>query len=189
MITPCCDTQVRAFGLKRPPLYLRHPEALAEREPRRATARAAAAGADSSFEARLSSRLRMTVLHSTARGLRCASAPQHDGVESLALPIMEGSLIGQHRPDIGFRGDRAVDLGLAVKPPHGLAAADGAHVILDGLTGHHRLPELALVDGQEIDRTRLLGPLDRFDTDHARGLRHRLDHHHAGIDRALGEMT
>jgi hypothetical protein len=40
-------------------------------------------------------------------------------------------------------------LGVAVKPPHGLAAADRTHVILDGIAGHHRLAKLALVDGQK----------------------------------------
>src|ERR1700752_1647401 len=99
------------------------------------------------------------------------------------------SSIRQHGADIGLRDDRAVDPGFAVKPPHGLAAADGAHVILDGVAGHHGLPELALVDGQEVDRARLFGALDRLDADDACGLRHGLDHHHAGIDRALGEMA
>src|SRR6185312_15325637 len=58
----------------------------------------------------------------------------------------------------------------------------------DGVAGHHRLSEFALVDGEKIHRARLLGALDRLDPDDTGGLCHRLDHHHAGIDRPLGKM-
>src|SRR6185437_7002419 len=44
------------------------------------------------------------------------------------------------------------------------------------------------VDGQKVDRARLLGALDREDTDDASGLGHGFDHHHAWIYRALGKM-
>src|ERR1700737_2128530 len=96
--------------------------------------------------------------------------------------------VRQHRADIGFGNRGAVDLGVAVKPPHALAAADAAHVILHGIAGHHRLAELALVDGEKINRARLLGAFDRLDADHAGGLRHRLAHHHSGVDRALRKV-
>src|SRR5215471_6185863 len=88
-------------------------------------------------------------------------------VGSIAVMIAS---VGQHRADIGFRDGRAPDLGVAMEPPHGLAAADGAHVIFDGVAGLYRLAKLALVDGQEIDRARLFGAFDRFDADHACGL-------------------
>src|SRR6185295_16278143 len=102
---------------------------------------------------------------------------------------MQSDSIRQHRADIGLRNHAAIHLGVAVKPPHRLAAADRAHVILDGIAGHHRLAEFALVDGEEINRARLLGALDRLDADHAGGLRHGLDHHHAGIDRTVRKMA
>src|SRR6266567_6188908 len=99
-----------------------------------------------------------------------------------------GCSIRQHRADIGLGDGRAIDLGVAVKPPHGLAAADRTHVIFDGIAGHHGFSEFALVDGQEINRARLLGALDRLDADDAGGLRHGFDHHYARIDRALRKM-
>src|ERR1700687_4405915 len=104
------------------------------------------------------------------------------------LPIGPRS-VGQHRPNVGFGDGNTVHDGVAVKPPHGLAAPDAAHVIFDGIAGHHRLAEFAFVDGEKIDRARLLCAFDRHDTDHPRGLRHGLDHHHTGIDRPLGKMT
>src|SRR3984957_10424739 len=101
----------------------------------------------------------------------------------------EPASIGQHRADVGLGHRRAVHPGVAVKPPHGLAAADRAHVILHGVAGHHGLAKLAFVDGEKIHRARPLGAFDRLDPDHAGGLRHGLDHHHAGIDRSFGKMT
>jgi hypothetical protein len=35
------------------------------------------------------------------------------------------SSIGQHRANVGFGDGLAVDFGIAVKPPHGLAPTDG----------------------------------------------------------------
>src|SRR5229473_4457028 len=96
--------------------------------------------------------------------------------------------VGQHRAHVGFGCGYTVHHGVAVKPPHGLAPADAAHVILDGIAGHHRLAKLALVDGEKINRARLLCAFDRLDTYHAGGLRHGLDHHHARIYRTLREM-
>src|SRR5258708_991419 len=101
---------------------------------------------------------------------------------------VSASLVRQHGADVGFGHRRAVDFGVAVKPPHGLAPPDRAHVIFDGVAGHHGLAKFALVDGEKINRTGFLCALDRFDTDHAGGLRHRFDHHHAGIDRAIREV-
>src|SRR5450432_3056412 len=99
------------------------------------------------------------------------------------------SSVRQHRANVGLGDGGAVDDGVAVKPPNGLAAADAAHVIFDDIAGHHRLAEFALVDGEKINRARLLRAFDRLDADNPRGLRHGLDHHHAWIDRAVGEMT
>src|ERR1700726_1709864 len=96
--------------------------------------------------------------------------------------------VAQHRADIGLGNRYAVDDGVTVKPPHGLAAADAAHVVFDGIAGHHRLAEFALVDGEKIDRARLLGAFDRQDADDAGGLCHGLDHHYTRIDRALRKM-
>src|SRR5260370_13699535 len=104
-------------------------------------------------------------------------------------PPSAASSVGQHRTDVGFGDGCAVHPGVAVKPPHGLAPADAAHVIFDGIAGHHGFTELALVDGEKVNRARLLRALDRFDTDHAGGLRHRFDHHHPRIDRAIWKMT
>src|SRR5436190_5996898 len=95
-----------------------------------------------------------------------------------SILAIDPSSVGQHRADIGFRHDLSVDLGIAMEPPHGLAPADAAHVVLDGVTGTHRLSELALVDGEEIHRARLVRAFHRFDADDASGLRHGLDHHH-----------
>src|SRR6202167_4018998 len=98
------------------------------------------------------------------------------------------SSVGEHRANVGFRDDRAVDLGVAVKPPHRPPPADGAQVILDGIARHYRLAELAFVDGQKVNRARLLGALDGEDADHPGGLGHGFDHHHTRIYRALGKM-
>src|ERR1700675_3297846 len=98
------------------------------------------------------------------------------------------SSVRQHRANVGLGNRYTVDDGVAVKPPHGLAATDAAHVVFDGIAGHHRLAELALVNGEKIDRARLLGAFDRQDADDAGGLRHGLDHHHTRIDRALRKM-
>src|SRR6266478_840972 len=98
------------------------------------------------------------------------------------------SSVRQHCANVGLGNRHPVDDGVAVKPPHGLAAADAAHVVFDGIAGHHRLAELALVDGEKINRARLLGAFDRQDADDAGGLRHGLYHHHARIDRALRKM-
>src|ERR1700676_3488768 len=104
-------------------------------------------------------------------------------------PSPDRASVAQHRADIGLGNRGAVDDGVAVKPPHGRGAADAAHVVFDGIAGHHRLAEFALVDGEKINRARLVGAFDRLDADHAGGLRHGLDHHHAGIDRAVGKVT
>src|ERR1700686_3956078 len=104
-------------------------------------------------------------------------------------PSPDRASVAQHRADIGLGNRCAVDDGVTVKPPHRLAPADAAHVVFDGITGHHRLAEFALVDGEKINRARLLGALDRQDTDDAGGLRHGLDHHHTRIYRTLGKMT
>src|ERR1700730_19080341 len=103
--------------------------------------------------------------------------------------LMQPRSVGPHRADVGFGHGNTIHDGVAVKPPHGLASADAAHVIFDGIAGHHRLAELAVVDGEKIDRARLLGAFDRQDADDAGGLCHGLDHHHTRIDRALGKMT
>jgi len=63
----------------------------------------------------------------------------------------------QHRANVGFGDGGTVHDGVAVKPPHGLAPADAAHVysmVSPGITGL----ELALVDGEKINRARLLVP-------------------------------
>src|SRR5580698_5062890 len=99
------------------------------------------------------------------------------------------SSVRQHRADVGFGDGDAAYLGVAVKPPHGLAAANRAHVVFDGIAGQDRLAKLAFVDGQKIHRAWLFGALDRLDADYARGLRHGLDHHHAGIYRAVRKVT
>src|SRR6476661_10806781 len=86
----------------------------------------------------------------------------------LILPRAGGATrrsVRQHRADVGLSDGLTVHPGIAVKPPHGLAAADRAHVVFDGITGHHRLAELALIDGEEINRARLFGTIDRFDDD------------------------
>src|ERR1700676_195840 len=103
--------------------------------------------------------------------------------------LMQPRSVGQHRADVGFGHGNTIHDGVAVKPPHGLASADAAHVIFDGIAGHHRLAELAVVDGEKIDRARLLCAFDRHDADHPRRLRHGFDHHHARIYRALRKMT
>ncbi len=59
-------------------------------------------------------------------------------------------------------------------------------MVLPGNTG---FAEFAFIDGQKINRARLLGAFDRDDTDHACGLRHRFNHHHARIDRTVREMA
>src|SRR6266849_7740905 len=110
-------------------------------------------------------------------------------VASFATCASNPSSVGQHRANIVLGKSRAVDDGVAVKPPHGLAPADAAHVVFDGVAGHHRLAEFALVDGEKINRARLFGAFYRLDADHAGGLRHRLDHHHPGIDRTLRKMS
>src|ERR1700737_2971778 len=97
--------------------------------------------------------------------------------------------IRQHGANVSFGDGYAVHLGVAVKPPHRLAPTDAAHVVFDGIAGHHRFSEFALVDGQKIDRTRFLGAFDRLDANHARRLRHSLDHHHPWVYRAVRKMT
>src|ERR1700716_382371 len=99
------------------------------------------------------------------------------------------SSVGQHRANVGLGNGRAIHNGVAVKPPHGLATADAAHVVFDGIAGHDRLAKLALVDGEKINRARFFGAFDRQDADDASGLCHGFDHHHPGIDRPLGKMT
>src|ERR1700730_2367032 len=121
--------------------------------------------------------------------LREIHAPSLTALNSFAGRYRSASSsIRQHRADIGFRDGRTIYLGVAVKPPHGLAPADRAHVIFDGIAGHHGLAKLALVDGEKINGARLLGALDRFDADHAGGLRHRFDHHDARIDRPFRKV-
>jgi len=63
---------------------------------------------------------------------------------------------GEAMDVVGLRDHAAIHLGVAVKPPHRLAAADRAHVVLDGIAGHHGFSEFALVDGEKIDGARLL---------------------------------
>src|SRR3954465_3228140 len=64
-----------------------------------------------------------------------------------SIAAIRTSSVGQHRADAGVGDNAAVHLGLAVKPPHGLAAANAAHVVLDGVARHHRLAKFAFVDG------------------------------------------
>src|SRR5256885_8477046 len=89
----------------------------------------------------------------------------------------------------GIRDYKVTGVQTCALPIYGLAAADRAHVILDGVAGHHRLAKLALVDGEKVNRARLLRAFHRLDTYHAGGLRHGLDHHHAGIYRTLRERS
>ena len=49
----------------------------------------------------------------------------------VARPAPSSTSIGQHRADISLSNGRTVHLGIAVKPPHRLASADAAHVVLD----------------------------------------------------------
>src|SRR4051812_4417508 len=78
----------------------------------------------------------------------------------------------QHRADIGLGDDLAIYLGVAMEPPHRLFPADQVQMIFDRIARHHRLAKLALVDGEEIHRTWLLGAFDGRDPDHARCLSH-----------------
>ncbi len=61
--------------------------------------------------------------------------------------LVKPGSVGQHGTHIRLGNDRAVDLGITMKPPHGLAPRDAAHVIFDGVARQNRLAELALVDG------------------------------------------
>src|SRR6476619_4671133 len=96
--------------------------------------------------------------------------------------------VGQHRTHVSLGRGYAVHLGVTMKPPHGLAPPDAAHVIFNGIAGHHWLAKLALVDGEKVNRARLLRAFHRLDAYHASGLRHGLDHHHARIYRTLRKM-
>src|SRR5215472_2184440 len=105
-----------------------------------------------------------------------------------SILVIDVPSVSQHRADIGFRDRFAIHPGITVEPPHGVAAADALHVIFDGVAGHHRFAEFALVDGEEVHRARLVGAFHRLDPDHAGSLRHRLDHHHARVDGTLRKM-
>ena len=67
------------------------------------------------------------------------------------------------------------------------ALGDPRHVVFDGVARQNRLAELRLVDGQKVDRFRLLARR-RHDAEHAAGLRHALDHQDAGKYRIAGKM-
>src|SRR5712672_730125 len=96
--------------------------------------------------------------------------------------------VGQHSAHVGLGRGYAVNPCVAMKPPHGLAPPDRAHVVFNGIARHHRLAKLALVDGEKVNRARLPCAFHRLDAYHAGGLRHRFDHHHARIYRTLREM-
>src|SRR5258708_27371405 len=97
--------------------------------------------------------------------------------------------VGQHRAHVGLGRGYAVHLGVAMKPPHGLAPPDAAHVIFNGIAGHHRLAKLALVDGEKVNRPRLPCAFHRLDSYHSRGLRHGLYHHHPRRYRPPPQMS
>src|SRR6516162_2218688 len=60
--------------------------------------------------------------------------------------------LSDHGAHIGLTGHRAINLRLAMKPPHQFALRQALHVILDPVPGHDRSTKLRLVDGNEIDR-------------------------------------
>src|SRR5262249_43426046 len=110
-------------------------------------------------------------------------------VASIAV-MGRASPICDHGTDFGLGHHLSVDLGLPTEPPHGLAARNLLHVVFERIAGDHRLAELGVVDGQEID---LLRPpilsRTRKDAHHARRLRHALDHQHTGKYRIAWKMT
>ena len=66
------------------------------------------------------------------------------------------SCVADHGADFGFGHDLAAHLGHAAVPPHVSPLRELRHVILDGVAGQHGLAEFRLVDGQEINRLRLV---------------------------------
>src|SRR6185295_9144478 len=106
-------------------------------------------------------------------------------VESIAST---GLFLDDHRADFGLGDECARDLSFAAIPPHVPALRLLGHVVFDHVARPDLLAELRLVDGHEIDRLRLADHTGR-NAQHARRLRHTLDHQHAGEYRLAREVS
>src|SRR5260370_40848537 len=60
--------------------------------------------------------------------------------------------VGQHSAHVGLGRCYAVNPCVAMKPPHGLAPPDRAHVIFNGIAGHPRLAKIATVESETVTR-------------------------------------
>src|ERR1051326_3028273 len=119
-----------------------------------------------------------------------ASAPMTAPAATRALAsidVIAALPVRDHGGALGLGDELASDPGFAAVPPHLPALRDLGHVVFDRVARGHRLPELRLVDGEEIDVLGTPGA-ERHHADRARGLRHALDHQHAGKHRIAGEM-
>src|SRR3977135_1991141 len=106
-----------------------------------------------------------------------------------SIALIRRSCVRDHRADLGLGDDLPGNLGLAAEPPHGLPLGDLGHVIFDGVARDHRLAEFRLVEGDKIDGLPLALPAEHMHADHARRLRHALDHQHAGKHWIARKMT
>src|SRR5271156_2843574 len=97
--------------------------------------------------------------------------------------------LGHDRANFGLCDQRAADLRFGAVPPHVAAPRDLVDVIFERVARDRRLAEFGLVYGQEKNRARILAGRHVAQAQHARGLRHTLDHQHARHDRVAGKMA
>src|SRR6516162_1652412 len=116
-----------------------------------------------------------------ARSPRPALCGRWDRLRSSDVSRKHGADLG-----LGYRAPR--HLRLAAEPPHVLLSGDLAHVIFHGVTGHHGLAELGLVDGQEVNLLVSTAAELRQHANSACSLRHALDQQHARKYRVAGKM-
>src|SRR3569623_20197 len=97
--------------------------------------------------------------------------------------------IRDHRGELAFGCDFAVEHRLAGKLAHATAFLDELDLELEQHTGLDGFAELHAVDRHEIDQLARSGEPEALDRAHARCLSQRLDLEHAGHDRPSREMS
>src|ERR1700712_1806449 len=75
-------------------------------------------------------------------------------IRAVGSILLISLLIRQHRANIGFCDGDAIDLCVAVKPPHVPAPAHPAHMVLNGLARKNRFTKFAIIDREKVDHSR-----------------------------------
>src|SRR5512136_1558093 len=107
-------------------------------------------------------------------------------MDRLSVLLGAGGLlprIDDHRADLGFCNNLAVDLRLPFETPDTPAIAPFGHVIVHRIAGQNRAAETRAIDRHEVNELRLVGLGEVSDAERARGLRHPFDQEHARHDR------